>query len=316
MFGVQVERWSNPTRRIDALQTGMEIESLFRFLKQAYLLTSDWCNRVVQDTRGVDAHTRQKAEFYLRQLTDALSPANFVLTNRSSCARRYLRTPGNLVSGMRISRGLETGHGRLKIRQTDPATFEVAAISRSLGKVIYQNELMQLIQYTPTTRTVSSVRSSSFHPGSQVLYPRSHSGEILRQWCVDQGLTVFVISWVNPDAKLAARASTTTCGKVRLKHSNHRHGDRRGQGSPRLLRGGTLLAALLAYMAAKGDKRASSATLLTRRSTSPMRATSWPSSMKSRSSRLSVRCRRRLSQRPSDAETFSLLRSNDLIWPY
>jgi len=194
----------------------MEIESYFDFLKQAYLLTSDWCNRVVQDTRGVDAHTRQKAEFYLRQLTDALSPANFVLTNPELLRKTLSSNAGNLVSGMRmLAEDLETGHGRLKIRQTDPATFEVAQSRDHSGKVIYQNELMQLIQYTRPPARCSRSDPHRSTLDQQVLYPRSHSGEILRQMVRRPGLTVFVISWVNQMRSSPPRASTTTCGKVR-----------------------------------------------------------------------------------------------------
>ena len=269
MFGVQVEPVvkSDPKDRRFADQEWRS-NPYFDFLKQAYLLTSDWCNRVVQDTRGVDAHTRQKAEFYLRQLTDALSPTNFVLTNPELLRKTLSSNAGNLVSGMRmLAEDLETGHGRLKIRQTDRATFEVSRnLAITPGKVIYQNELMHLIQYTPTTRTVLKRPILIVPPWINKYYILDLTPEkSFVKWCVDQGLTVFVISWVNPDAKLAAKGfddymregpleALKVIATVTGEDKAHTLG---------YCAGGTLLAAMLAYMAAKGDERASSATLLT-----------------------------------------------------
>jgi polyhydroxyalkanoate synthase subunit PhaC len=128
----------------------------FSLLKQGYLLNSRWINRLAPEAEGLDAHARRKADFYLRQFADAMSPSNFLLTNPELVRETVSADGDNLVRGMRaLAEDIEAGHGRLKIRQTDTAFFEIGRnIATTPGKVIYQNELMQLIQYTPTTATV------------------------------------------------------------------------------------------------------------------------------------------------------------------
>jgi polyhydroxyalkanoate synthase subunit PhaC len=294
----------------------------FDFLKQAYLLTSDWANRVVADTKGVDAHTRQKGEFFLRQLTDALSPANFVLTNPELLRKTLSSNGGNLVSGMRmLAEDLELGHGRLKIRQTDPLAFELGRnLAITPGKVIYQNELMQLIQYLPTTRTVLKRPILIVPPWINKYYILDLTPEkSFVKWCVDQGLTVFIISWVNPDARLAAKgfddymrdgplAALEVIATVTGEEKIHTVG---------YCAGGTLLAATLAHMAAKSDRRALSATLLT----TQVDFTCAGNVMAFIDEEQIELLERQMSksgflEAHAMAETFNLLRSNDLIWPY
>src|SRR5262249_2357989 len=125
-------------------------------VKRAYLLTSQWASRLVKEANGLDAHTRRKAEFYVRQFTDALSPANFVPTNPELLRDTLSSNAGNLVAGMRmLAEDITAGRGSPKIRHSDVTTFEVGRnLAITPGKVIYQNELMQLIQYAPTTCAV------------------------------------------------------------------------------------------------------------------------------------------------------------------
>jgi poly[(R)-3-hydroxyalkanoate] polymerase subunit PhaC len=323
MFGDQVEPVATPDPK-DRRFADPEWRSnaYFDFLKQAYLLTSDWANRVVQDTRGVDAHTRQKAEFYLRQLTDALSPANFVLTNPELLRKTLSSNAGNLVSGMRmLAEDIETGHGRLKIRQTDAMTFEVGRnLAITPGKVIHQNELMQLIQYVPTTSTVLKRPILIVPPWINKYYILDLTPEkSFVKWCVDQGLTVFVISWVNPDAKLAAKGfddymregpleALEIIATVTGEEKVHTIG---------YCAGGTLLATMLAYMAAKGDERALSATLLA----TQVDFTYAGNIMAFIDEEQIESLERQMSKTGflkghMMAESFNLLRSNDLIWPY
>src|SRR5262245_12808693 len=294
----------------------------FDFLKQAYLLTSDWANRVVQDTKGVDAHTRQKAEFYLRQLSEALSPANFVLTNPELLRETLSSNAGNLVRGMRmLAEDLETGRGRLKIRQTDHTTFEVGRnLAITPGKVIYQNELMQLIQYAPTTRTVLKRPILIVPPWINKYYILDLTPEkSFVKWCVDQGLTVFVISWVNPDARLAAKGfddymregpldALKVIATVTGEEKVHTIG---------YCAGGTLLATTLAHMAAKGDTRALSATLLTTQVdfTSAGSVTAFIDEEQIESIERQM-LKSGFLNAHTMSETFNLLRSNDLIWPF
>src|ERR1041385_1269678 len=128
----------------------------YDFLKQAYLLTTQWADRLVKNAPGIDQHTRQKAEFYVRQIGNAISPSNFVLTNPELMRETFSENAENLVRGMKmLAEDIEAGRGHLKIRQSDASKFEVGRnLALTPGKVVYQNELMQLIQYRSEERRV------------------------------------------------------------------------------------------------------------------------------------------------------------------
>src|SRR5262249_53599177 len=128
----------------------------FDFLKQAYLLTVQWANRLVREAEGLDPHTLQKAEFYVRQIANAISPSNFVLTNPELLRETLASRAENLVRGLHmLAEDIEAGHGNLRIPQSGAAMFEVGRnLALTPGKVIFENELMQLIQYAPSTATV------------------------------------------------------------------------------------------------------------------------------------------------------------------
>jgi polyhydroxyalkanoate synthase subunit PhaC len=292
----------------------------FDVMKQGYLLTSQWASRLVKDAHEVDPHTRRKAEFYVRQFTDALSPANFVLTNPELLRETLCSNAANLVSGMRmLAEDIKAGRGHLKIRHSDITTFEVGRnLAITPGKVIYQNDLMQLIQYAPTTCAVLKRPIIIVPPWINKYYILDLVPEkSFIKWCVDNGLTVFVISWVNPDAKLARKgfddymregplaalaAVATTTGEEKVHTIGY-------------CAGGTLLAATIAYMAAKGDDRALSATLLT----TQVDFTHAGDILTFIDEEQVQAVERRMSKNGfldghSMAMAFNLLRSNDLIW--
>ncbi len=185
----------------------------FEFVMQVYLLTTQWAQALVHDAEGVDPHTRKKAEFYVQQITNALAPSNFCSTN-PEVLRETLATSGdNLVRGMKmLAEDIEAGHGSLRIRQSDPANLEVGVnMATTPGKVIFQNELMQLIQYPPATENVLRTPLLIVPPWINKFYILDLKPEkSFIKWCVDQGVTVFVISWVNPARDSAPRPSTTT----------------------------------------------------------------------------------------------------------
>src|SRR5690606_18290115 len=124
--------------------------------KQVYLLPARWAESILEKTDGIDERTRMKAEFYLEQLLSALSPSNFPVTN-PEILRETLATNGrNLVQGLtHLAEDMDRSLDLLKIRQTDLEAFEVGRnLAVTPGKVVFQNDLLQLIQYTPTTETV------------------------------------------------------------------------------------------------------------------------------------------------------------------
>jgi polyhydroxyalkanoate synthase len=158
----------------------------YDFVMQLYLLTTQWAQDLVRNADGLDPHTRKKAEFYVQQITNALAPSNFVLTNPEVLRETLTSNAGNLVRGMKmLAEDIEAGRGTLRIRQSDPSNLEVGVnMATTPGKVIFQNELMQLIQYTPTTETV--LRTPLLIV-PRIKFPSSISSRRnLHWWCVDQ----------------------------------------------------------------------------------------------------------------------------------
>src|SRR5246500_645632 len=239
----------------------------FDFVMQLYLLTTQWAHDLVRDAEGLDPHTRKKAEFYVQQITNALSPSNFVLTNREVRRETLASNGDNLVRGMKmLAEDIEAGRGTLRIRQSDPSNLEVGVnMATTPGKVICQNDLMQLIQYTPTTENVLRTPLLIVPPWINKFYILDLKPEkSFIKWCVDQGLTVFVISWVNPDKSLGAKtfedymkegplaamdATEQATGELKVHTMGY-------------CVGGTLLASTLAWLAEKRRVRVTSATFL------------------------------------------------------
>jgi polyhydroxyalkanoate synthase len=294
----------------------------FDFLKQAYLLSTQWAQHMVDDAAGLDPHTRQKADFYVRQIANAISPSNFVLTN-PELLRETLNSNGeNLARGMKmLAEDIESGHGDLKIRQSDASQFEVGRnLARTSGKVIYQNELMQLIQYAPTTDTVHKAPLLIVPPWINKFYILDLTPEkSFIKWCVDQGLTVFVISWVNPDAHLAKKSFEQYMREgplTALDVIETVTGERKVNTIGYCV-GGTLLAITLAYMAAKRDARIASATFFAAQVdfTHAGDLLVFVDEAQIAALERSMQDSGYLEGNKM-ASAFNMLRSNELIWPY
>jgi polyhydroxyalkanoate synthase subunit PhaC len=237
----------------------------FDFVLQLYLLTTQWAQELVKNADGLDPHTRKKAEFYVLQITNAIAPSNFVLTNPEVLRETLASNGDNLVRGMKmLTEDIEAGRGNLRIRQSDPSNLVVGVnMATTPGKVIFQNELMQLIQYTPTTETVLRTPLLIVPPWINKFYILDLKPEkSYIKWCVDQGITVFVISWVNPDKELGKKTfddymkqgpltAMDVIEKVTGEMKVHTAG---------YCVGGTLLASTLAWLAEKRRQRVTSAT--------------------------------------------------------
>jgi polyhydroxyalkanoate synthase len=237
----------------------------FDFVMQAYLLSTRWANDLVREAEGLDPHTRKKAEFYVQQITNALAPSNFVLTNPEVLRETLASSGDNLVRGMQmLAEDIEAGGGSLRIRQSDPSNLEVGVnMATTPGKVIFQNELMQLIQYQPATETVLRTPLLIVPPWINKFYILDLKPEkSYVKWCVDQGITVFLISWVNPDKALGKKtfddymkegplAAMDAIEKATGELKVHTAG---------YCVGGTLLATTLAWLAEKRRQRVMSAT--------------------------------------------------------
>jgi polyhydroxyalkanoate synthase len=240
----------------------------FEFLKQAYFVTADWAEKLVTETEGLDEHTRHKAGFYVKQITAALSPTNFVATN-PQLYRETIATSGeNLVRGMKmLTEDIMAGHGDLKMRQTDMTKFAVGRdMAMTPGKVIAQNEICQIIQYEPVTETVLKRPLLICPPWINKFYILDlNPQKSFIKWCVDQGHTVFVISWVNPDARHARKdwAAYAREGIDFALETIEKATDETDVNAIGYCVGGTLLAATLALHAKEKNKRIKTATLFT-----------------------------------------------------
>src|SRR4029078_426279 len=181
-------------------------EIVFDYIKQSYLLTARWLQGTVKEVEGIDDKTAQKVDFYTRQFIDAMSPSNFALTNPQVVKATVESKGENLVKGLQnLLTDLERGKGTLAIRQTDMKAFKVGENgATSPGKVIFQNEVMQLIQYAPATEQVWQMPLLIVPPWINKFYILDLKPQnSFIKWATQHGYTVFVVSWVTPDEKLS-----------------------------------------------------------------------------------------------------------------
>jgi polyhydroxyalkanoate synthase len=295
---------------------------VFDFIKQAYLITTRWAEDVVAHTEGVDDHTRHKAEFYLRQVASALAPTNFVATNPELIRETMNSNGENLVRGMKmLAEDIEAGKGTLKLRQSDSSKFQVGYnLATTPGKVVFRNDLFELIQYTPTTETVYKRPLLIVPPWINKFYILDLTPEkSFINWAVSQGLTVFVVSWVNPDERQAKKSFTDYMQEgvlTALDQIEEICGEKEVTAIGYCV-GGTLLSVTLAYMAAVGDKRIASATLFTTQVdftyAGDLKVFADEEQIRSIEDKM---VERGYLEGSSMASAFNMLRPNDLIWPY
>lgn len=294
----------------------------FDFLKQVYLLTTNWADHLVKDAEGIDAHTRAKAAFYVKQIANAISPSNFVLTNPELLRETLASNAENLVRGMHmLGEDIKAGQGNLRIRQSDPNLFEVGKnLALTPGKVVFQNDLIQLIQYEATTKEVLKAPLLIVPPWINKFYILDLTPEkSFIKWCVDQGITVFVVSWVNPDAKLAEKSFEQYMREGVIAALDAIK-DVTGEAQVNAVGycvGGTLLAITLAYLAAKKQNRALSATFFATQVDFTHSGDLMVFVDEERIKHLEEHMKKQgYLEASSMANAFNLLRSNDLIWPY
>src|ERR1700751_696656 len=238
---------------------------IFNFVKDSYLVAAESILSAIRDVKGMDEASARKINFYTRQFVDALSPSNFVATNPEVLIETLQSGGQNLLRGLEnLLADLERGNGRLAITMTDMKAFRLGEnIAMTSGKIVYQNELVQLIQYTPSTREVRRRPLLIVPPWINKFYVLDlQPKNSFIKWAVDQEHTVFAISWVNPDEKLAAKGFENYMLEgplAALEAIESATGERRVNAIGYCL-GGTLLASAAAYSAAKGDDRIASTT--------------------------------------------------------
>ncbi len=330
--------WQNTTRRILGIESKPVIEpsptdkrfkhedwnanEVFDFIKQSYLLSARFVQDVVKQTEGLSPETSRKVDFYSRQFVDAMSPSNFLLTN-PEVLRKTAETGGeNLLRGLNnLLADLERGRGRLKVKMTDMEAFRIGEnIAVTPGKVIHQNSLRQLIQYTPTTKTALKRPLLIIPPWINKFYildlrPRNS----FINWAVAQGHTVFVVSWANPDETLAEKGFEDYLQEGVLDSLDAIEaatGEREINAIGYCL-GGTLLGCALAYLAARGEERIRSATffvsMLDFRESGEINVFIDEEQISLLEEKMS---RRGYLEAEEMATTFNMLRANDLIWSF
>ncbi|MET3667513.1 class I poly(R)-hydroxyalkanoic acid synthase [Caulobacter sp. 1776] len=339
LFGQYVDLWQSTARRAAGEEVAPVVapaagdkrfndpdwasNPMFDLMKQSYLLSSNWLNGLIAEVEGVDPAAKRRVEFFTKMLTDAFSPSNFLISNPAAL-REVVQTQGqSLVRGMEnFAADLERGGGQLAISQTDLAKFKVGEnVATAPGKVVYQNDILQLLQFNPTTETVCEIPLLIFPPWINKFYILDLRPEnSMIRWLTSQGFTVFVASWVNPDQKLAAKTFEdymlegvydatqqvmTQCGVDRVNTVGY-------------CIGGTLLSVALAHMAARGDKRINSATFFAAQQDFAEAGDlllftneEWLQSIEQQMDAAGG-----FLPSQSMADTFNALRGNDLIWSF
>jgi polyhydroxyalkanoate synthase len=237
----------------------------FDFWKQAYLITTRWFEDMLDKTENLDERTRHRAEFFLKQISSALSPSNFPLTNPVVLRETFQSSGLNLVQGMtNLAHDLERSGNLLKISQTDVEAFEVGRnVATAPGKVVFQNDLIQLIQYAPSTDQVYERPLLIVPPWINKFYILDLGPQkSFIRFAVSKGFTVFVVSWVNPDERLAHKTfeNYMTEGILAATEAVKRETGTDKVNVIGYCVGGTLLGTTLAYLAARGEEPFSSAT--------------------------------------------------------
>jgi polyhydroxyalkanoate synthase len=295
---------------------------VFDFIRQSYLLSARFFTNVVQTTEGLDQKTAQKVDFYTRQFVDAMSPTNFLLTN-PEVLRRTAETGGeNLLKGLsNLLSDLERGKGQLRIRMTDETKFKVGEnIAVTPGKVVYRNALMELIQYEPTTDKVLKRPLLIIPPWINKFYilDLRPKNSFIR-WAVEQGHTVFVVSWVNPDETLAEKGFDDYMrdGPYAALDAIEAATGERAVNAIGYCLGGTLLACTLSHMAARKDTRIKAATFFTTMLDFAEAGELGVFIDEEQLHSLEEKMQKRGFLEGSEmATTFNMLRANDLIWSF
>lgn len=296
---------------------------VFDMMKQSYLLTSNWLNGLVSQVEGVDPMNKRRVEVFTKMLTDAIAPSNFLISNPAAL-KKAMETQGESIlrGAENFASDLAKGGGQLTISQTEAEKFKVGEnVATAPGKVVFRNELFELLQFSPATETVFETPLLIFPPWINKFYILDLRPEnSMIRWLAAQGVTVFVVSWVNPSAELAERdleAYMRTGFYEAVKQAKLQSGTEQVNTVGYCI-GGTLLGCTLAHMAAKGDTSIRSATFFAAQQDFSEAGDLLLFTNEEWLKDLATRMDAAGGVLPGAAmaDTFNSLRANDLIWSF
>ena len=301
-----------------------EQNQVFDFIKQSYLLTSNWMQRTAGGADGLDPHMQRRVAFYAKQFADAIAPTNFALTNPEVLRETFATNGENLVRGLNnLLEDIERGDGSLSIRQTTDNFVIGKDIASTPGRVVFRNALLELIQYSPTTAEVYETPLLIFPPWINKFYildlqPKNS----FVKWATDQGYTVFIVSWVNPDMSLAEKTFEDYMREgifAALDAVEAATGSRKVNAIGYCI-AGTLLSATLAYIATSGEykDRVNSATFFAAQTdfTEAGDLQVFIDDQQLTAMEQQMRDAGGVLEGSKMATTFNMLRANDLIWSF
>ncbi|MBN9076792.1 MAG: class I poly(R)-hydroxyalkanoic acid synthase [Rhizobiales bacterium 65-79] len=296
--------------------------AFFDFLKQTYFVTTRWAADLVEHAEGLDEHTKHKASFYVKQVANAISPSNFIVTNPELFRETVASNGENLVRGMKmLAEDIAAGQGELRLRQSDYSKFALGKnLALTPGKVIARSELAEIIQYQPATEKVLKRPLLICPPWINKYYILDlNPQKSFIRWAIEQGHTVFVISWVNPDERHGRKnweAYIEEGLRFALDTVEAETGEREVNAVGYCV-GGTLLAAALALFAQEGDDRIRTVTFLTTQVDFTYAGDLKVFVDEEQVSALEKSMNEKgFLEGNKMATAFNMLRSGDLIWPY
>ena len=240
----------------------------FNYIKQQYLLNAESVQNALADMEDIAPDDRKRVEFFTRQIVDMFAPTNFLGTNPDALEKAVATDGESLVQGLEnLVRDIEANNGNLSVTLANPQAFTVGDnLATTPGSVVFRNHLFELIQYTPTTKTVHKTPLLIFPPWINKFYVMDlKPANSLIRWIVEQGFTLFVVSWVNPDASYA---DVTMDDYIRDGFLTAIAEPRRATGEAQIncvgyCIAGTTLGLTLAHLKRAGDTSVASATFFT-----------------------------------------------------
>ena len=245
-----------------------ETHPFFNYIKQQYLMNAEAVTTAVAALDTLDPAVRRRADYFTRQIIDMFAPTNFLATNPDALERAVETDGASLVQGLEnLVRDIEAHHGDLAVTLADKSAFQVGVnLATTPGSVVFRNKMLELIQYAPTTETVHATPLLIFPPWINKFYILDLKEQnSLIKWVVDQGFTLFVVSWANPDASYAdvGMDDYIRDGYLRAMAEVRRITGQAQINAVGYCIAGTTLSATLAHLEKMGDKTVKSATFFT-----------------------------------------------------